>query len=698
MIALTLVLLAGSVVGEDVGRAEPLEFRSHWGWFEGDRVHYYDMGRASNTTAPVYRLVDGGGDPIQGQHLIFSDMRSGILIGVPSSSNYSDFHRVWDVPVPGGYVPDTHRSYSDLMDAGLTMTEPDIVMNTPLVPANSTLVGTDSQQHPLTMGWWEDVAIHFFRFEDSVDTPGLFDPASGRVHNTSSMAVFDPPGQLDLLFTFPGDTVHSPLSRLYIFNPISTEYVADDVRSWDEAVALGFPIFPEGNMYNRPVVGGREAIPRYQHAEPTVYDLKEAWSGRTSKVLYYDMGPNIPGEARLYRFVTAEGVPIISQHKIVEVVAPGILLGDVSTDGYATTWRLFNIIVADETDFEPDVVKSMDDVNAMGYLINATDEYMVAPMITKSAVFKPAPSSPPGEGLELVWYFGTGVYLNVLKPDGGIMWGSGIGDNVTVGYDTVNATIIIDEDGIPYPNERPILETLPTDEANYSVAWSLVHASGGEGYRQGKYRTREQLRPRGWSFNTSEDIILAGFVAGPINVPAWKPDRFTFVVGPVVDEDGKAIKGVDVRISRSVEVVQGMTDADGRVAFEVNNTWNGETVQTFLSKDGFFNSNFAAEIVEYEHYIPLGGYVPPMVLVDDGGGFEDATSYALVGILVIVLFVIALLIKGRGGEEASISDEEADEIFSDEGSGQEDATIEDGEDHLSMHDVEDIEKGPEPLT
>ncbi len=689
LVALTLLLLAQGTAAGDVERAQPWEFRSQWGWFEGDRVHYYDLGRASNQTAPAYRLVDGGGLQIEGQHLIFADLRSGILIGVPPGDDYSDFHRIWDVQVPAGYVPDTHRSLTDIVDAELPMTETDIVWNTPMVPADSALVGTGSQLHPLTSAWWEGVEVHYFRFESSADTPGLFDPVSGLVLNTSSMAVFDPAGQLDILYTYPGDATQSPLSRFYIFNPISTEYVADEVRSWEEAEGLGFPIFPEGNMYNRPVVGGKEVIPRFGHAEPAVYNLKEAWSGQTSRVLYYDMGPKIGGQATLYRFVTAQGMPIITQHYLVETVAPGILLGDVATEDYATTWNFNDIIVEDEASFDPDVIKSMDEVRAMGFQINATMDFMVAPMITKDAIFKPLPSRPPGEGLKMVWYRGTGVYLNVLDPDY-----SPFGIRGADEHDT-NMTVILDPDGVPYPNERPILETLPTDEVNYSVIWSVVEASGGEGYRQGRFRTREQLEDRGWSFADSGERVLAGFVAGPINVPAWRPDRFTFVVGPVVGEDGKALKGVDVRVSRGVEVVSGRTDGDGMVPFEVNHTWNDETVRTFLSKEEYFNSDFPAEIVDYEHYIPLGGYVPPMVLVDDGSSLEGATTYALIGLLVIVLFVIALLIKGRGTEQPSITEEEADEIFG--GGAHEDVASED-EDHLTEADVEDLESGPERLT
>ena len=63
--------------------------------------------------------------------------------------------------------------------------------------------------------------------------------------------------------------------------------------------------------------------------------------------------------------------------------------------------------------------------------------------------------------------------------------------------------------------------------------------------------------------------------------------------------------------------------------------------------------------------------------------------------LVIVLFVIALLIKGRGTEQPSITEEEADDIFG--GGAQEEVASED-EDHLTDADVEDLESGPERLT
>lgn len=658
LLSVTLLLLSQPPAGAEVERFDPWVVHSHWGWLEGDRIEFYDLGRTVNTTAPVYRLVDASGDAVEGQRLIFQDLRSGIIADATPSDGYSDFHRVWDVRVPDGYVPETWRSLADLVAANLTMTETDLVWNTPMVPAGSALVGSDAGLHPLMSGWWDGVEVHYLRFESSRDHPAMFDAGSGLVVASRAMAVFDPPGQLDIVDTYPDRVSYSPLTRLYIFNPISTEYVADSVRSWDEAEALGFPIFPEGRLYNRPLVGGREARPRFGHAEPTTYDLLEAWSGPTSRVLYYDMGPMVEGEALLYRFVTAQGVPIITQHHIVGTVAPGILLGDVNTQGYATTWRFVDVVVVDEASFEPDLIKSVEEIEAAGFTLNETGERIVAPMVTKGALFRPLPSNPPGEGVVMVWYRGTGVYLNVLDPDGDPLGGDGTPR-------TTDLLVVMDPDGDAYEDERPILRVLPSDEANYSVVWSVVEASGGDGYRPGRFRTRQQLVERSWTLEASGYLMLGGYVAGPLNVPAWRPDRFNFTVGPVLDEDGRRLRGVDVRVSRDLEVVTGRTGRDGTVTFEVDHTWNGETVRAYLSKAGYDNSDFPAEIVDYERFVPSGGYVPPMVGSDVGGDMDVTVLVALAVMAVIVLAVIAMLAMGRRGEGPSITEEEADEIFSD---------------------------------
>jgi hypothetical protein len=672
LISIAMLTIAHEAQGEDYTPSEPWTFRSEWGWYDGDRVTYYDLGRSSNSSSPAYRMVDGIGNPIEGQGLIFGELRPGVLVDAPFSPSYSDFHRIWDVQVPAGYVPDEIRSLSAIQAANLTMVERDLVLNSPMVPAGSTLIGTGSGSHPLLQGWWEDQTVHYFRFESSADTPGLFDPAMDLVRDSGALAVFDPPGQLEILDDYPGKATWSPLTRLYIFNPISTEYIADSVRTWDEAVGLGFAVFPEGNLYNRPIVGGRETVPRFEHGERQVFPLLEAWWSETSKVLYYDMGPlpdtSTAGFTPLYRFVTKEGAPIIHQHYIVDTVAPHVLVGSVDSVDYSPLWRFFDVVIEDEASFEPDTIKSMDDVRSLGFTIKETDEFLLAPMVARDHTFMPVPSNPPGDGLEQVWYEGMGLYIVLLGNT--TLVHEGPGTSVWT-IETTNLTYLLDPAKAVYPNQRPILHELPDDEG-YSPLWEHVYMEGGDGFRPDRFRSVEQLLERGWTVDSTSGGILGGFVAGPINVPAWKPANFTFMVGPVMDEDGNRIRGAEVRVSRGVEVITGTTDKQGLVSFEVESAWNGKTVQTFISKEGYFTVNFPAEIVDYETFVPSGGYVPELASEEDGGGFDGGTALALGGVLVIVLVVFAMLMRGRRTEGPSITEEEADEIFSDEDSDEED--------------------------
>ena len=136
------------------------------------------------------------------------------------------------------------------------------------------------------------------------------------------------------------------------------------------------------------------------------------------------------------------------------------------------------------------------------------------------------------------------------------------------------------------------------------------------------------------------------------------------MVGPVKDEDGRVLGGANVRVVQDIDVVEGSTDAEGKVEFEVDHTWSGETVQCFISKEGYDTIRFPAEISDYEFFVPLGGYVPPMVRSDAGTSIEGATTMAIAAVVLMVLVMVVLLVRGRGDRAVSITEEEADEILS----------------------------------
>ena len=91
-----------------------------------------------------------------------------------------------------------------------------------------------------------------------------------------------------------------------------------------------------------------------------------------------------------------------------------------------------------------------------------------------------------------------------------------------------------------------------------------------------------------------------------------------------------------------------------------------QTVITFVSREGFLNNEFPAEIVDYEHYLPAGGYVPPMVSKDSGASIDMLTAVMLTVVLIVVIIIVLAIGRGRSQDRGSITEEEADEIFSDD--------------------------------
>jgi hypothetical protein len=263
-----------------------------------------------------------------------------------------------------------------------------------------------------------------------------------------------------------------------------------------------------------------------------------------------------------------------------------------------------------------------------------------------------------------VWYEGTGVLLVDLGYGSTIeVVSSGDGQGTVTGS-TPDLIVLVDEEGVPYPDQAPILASHPGLEG-YSPYWRVVHASGGAGYQVDRFRSRAQLEDRGWTVSeTPAGFVVGGFVAGPLNTPAWKPPRFTFTVGPVVDGDGDPVGGASVRISRGVEVVEGLTDAEGMVSFEVNSTWNGKTVQGFVSKKGYDTVTFPADVSNYEDFEPSGGFVPWLQRQDSESGLQSGTVLALGAVLVIAVLAFLFLLSGREGRARGLTEAEADAIFS----------------------------------
>ena len=355
---------------------------------------------------------------------------------------------------------------------------------------------------------------------------------------------------------------------------------------------------------------------------------------------------------------------LVSQHHVLGAVAPAVLTGDVDPEGYSPLWRIHDVLVEDESAFEPDVIKSVSDIEARGMSVTPRDDYLIAPMVTHDATFMPGRMDPPGGGLVRAWYGGAGVYLVLLANETDT---ARILDEGTLELATVDLVVTVDEGGEPHAGERPILTSHPGIEG-HSVVWSVVHASGGEGYREGRFRTEGQLLDKGWSLEATGALTLGAFVAGPTNTPPWSPEAFDFSVGPVLDEDGEPVEGATVRVLRDIEVLEARTDRDGYATFaEVNDTWNDEDVRLIVAKDGYVSIDIPAQIRDYERFVPSGGVLPDLVSEGGDDNLSEGSVYALVGMLAVAVVVMFALISSRSRQRRDVTEDEVDEIFSEDG-------------------------------
>lgn len=110
------------------------------GWKDGEQVFYPDFGKNPATVAPIWVFIhgmnaDGTPDLVEGQ--------SNIIDTVPGQANYTAFWRVNMVTVPANYEPNSIRSAADVLAAGYTITETEMVVNCPVITvAAATTAGS----------------------------------------------------------------------------------------------------------------------------------------------------------------------------------------------------------------------------------------------------------------------------------------------------------------------------------------------------------------------------------------------------------------------------------------------------------------------------------------------------------------------------------------------------------------------------
>lgn len=392
---------------------------------DGELIGYYNFDVMSTEPAPIYVLFRKGENmPVEGQ--------MNIIDVIPGDDGYNDFWNVNKVTVPMDYMANSVKSYEGIMSAGFTIEETTILVNCPVVPFGSTAMLRYADGSPdLTTGWYKDMVVFYFNFvEHNLMTddmnmvplspiyvsfninpgePGggppsgfVTDPLTGRAHNVTA--------------TLPEDDDYSPLWLVNIY---------DNTEFWDVndlTSAMNATILAAGAAtVNCPVVTRYVEVDRFSEAagnlfirddenglpepnEPIDFDMApfitEGFGPEGNWVTYYnlDVMPTEPAPIFVFFHEGAE-MPVPGQMNIIDVI-PG-------DEGYNDFWNVQKVMVP--TDYEPNMVKSYQQIMDAGFTIEGTNILVNCPVVPEGSTAE-LRYNKGDTGLTLGWYKGDIVY------------------------------------------------------------------------------------------------------------------------------------------------------------------------------------------------------------------------------------------------------------------------------------------------
>ena len=463
---------------------EPVAFSLVSGWYQDGGVEYYDFGmntpltNGQPLTAPIYVFIhgmnaDGTPDFVEGQH--------NIVDVVPGDEGYSDLWEVILVTVPDGYEPDSIRSMDELMAAGYDMMAAGILVNCPIVPEGSTFEGDEQ----LTQGWYkgEDVYYPDFGMNPATAIP-IWAFITGMDADGNPQFV---EGQRNVIDSVPGDVGYSAFWRVNLV-VVPAGYEANSIRSAHDVMNSGYEIIETDLMVNCPVTEVEEAMASMPG--PTAFSLVSGWY-QDRGVEYYDFGMNTPltnGQpltAPIYAFIygmNADGTPdfVAGQHNIVDVV-PG-------DEGYSDLWEV--ILVTVPQDYQPDSIRSMDELMAAGYDMMAAGILVNCPIVPEGSTFE------GDEELTQGWYKGEEVYY----PDFGM--------NPVTAIPIWAFITGMDADGNPQfvEGQRNVIDSVPGD-AGYSAFWRVNLVVVPEGYEANSIRSAHDVMDSGYEIIETDLMV-----------------------------------------------------------------------------------------------------------------------------------------------------------------------------------------------
>lgn len=221
----------------------PQVFDTTSGWYRDATISYYSFsnpvptsdGGSTVDAAPIYVLFYGDGTPVAGQR--------NIVDVVPGDTGYSDLWNVQKVTVPNDYVPDSIRSYAQIVDGGYPVTPTTIFVNCPVVPEGSSLTGGEVG---LTAGWYQGQDVYYFDF-------GMNQEATAPIYVLFYSDMSPVMGQDNIIDTVPGLPDYSAFWQVHVVT-VPNDYVPNSVTSVAGIMSAGFPVQATDMLVNCPVI------------------------------------------------------------------------------------------------------------------------------------------------------------------------------------------------------------------------------------------------------------------------------------------------------------------------------------------------------------------------------------------------------------------------------------------------------------
>ncbi|WP_210416859.1 hypothetical protein [Echinicola soli] len=518
---------------------------------DGEMVEYYNFDVQPITPAPIYILFkEGESTPVADQ--------LNIIDVIPGDEGYNDFWLVNRVTVPSNYVANTVTSVEGIMAEDYAIEPTETIVNCPVVPDGSTASKRfgNGEEPGLIQGWYKDMLVYYFTFSEkslvstsmgsqaAVPVSGILvtfnvnpdmaggGPTSGFATEGSTLQTHN------VIETLPTDDAYSPLWSVSAYDNAFFNSVYDWPSAM-EATVLGANValvncpvvsVDDGNPPMDPDMAAKSSVDRFSDAAATLFvrNGKNNFPGPNMPVNFdeepfitkglgpngemveyynFDIMPTKPAPIYLF-FREGEDSPVEGQLNVLDVI-PG-------DEGYSDFWHVHHVIVPDY--YIANSVTSLDEINARGYTVEATETIVNCPVVpdgsTASKRFSPDEDTELHQG----WYHDQVIYyFNFFEK---ILTAEYVNDETSVPLSDIYVTFNINpgmEGGGPASGfvtengsmqTHNTVETLPNDD-EYSPLWYI-----------NVYDNNDFETVMDWESAKTANLLVAG--AGLANCPVVK--------------------------------------------------------------------------------------------------------------------------------------------------------------------------------